>query len=63
MNTYTVKYIQAGSGIKSVKAASASDARMIVESSGALVWEISGGPEGTIKIMDYGTAVKMYKRN
>ena len=59
MNTYNVKYFNGSSGVKSVKASSSSDARMMVESSGAIVYEISGGPEGTVKIMDYGTAVKM----
>ena len=57
MNTYNVKYVNGGSsGVKSIKSSSASDARMMIEASGAIVYEIDGGPEGRIKIMDYGQA-------
>ena len=62
MNTYTVKYVSFGSsGTQSVKADSASDARTIVESSGATVYEVSG-PGGTIKFGSYTDAVNFQKQ-
>lgn len=62
MNNYTVYYVSYGSsGSKSVKAASASDAKAIVESSGATVYEVSG-PEGKIRFMSYTDACNMQRQ-
>ena len=61
MNSYQVRYCQAGSsGGSEIKAASAGDAKAIVESKGNstypyFVYEVSG-PGGTIKYMSYGEA-------
>jgi hypothetical protein len=62
MNNYTAHYISYGSsGSKSVKAASASDAKSMVESSGSTVYEVSG-PEGKIRFMSYTEACEIQKR-
>jgi hypothetical protein len=62
MKKYDVLYVSYGScGTTSKQAASASDAKAMVESTGASVYEVRG-PEGTIKFMSYSEAVEIQKR-
>jgi hypothetical protein len=66
MNSYCVRYIQAGGSCSStIKAASAGDAKAIAESKGnatypVIVHEVSG-PDGAIRYMSYGDAVRLAK--
>ena len=66
MAKYTVSYVGSSSASSTVEAASASDAKAIVESKGNssyphIVYKVSG-PDGTIDLMTYGDAQKI-KRN
>ncbi|MDA7868859.1 hypothetical protein N9A75_00125 [bacterium] len=66
MLKYTVSYVNPSSGNSTIEAASASDAKAIVESKGNsrypyIVYKVSG-PDGTIDFMSYGDAQKAHKQ-
>ena len=61
LRQYTVLYVSYGSsGSKTVKAASATDAKAIVESGGPTVYRVRG-TEGNIDFMSYSQAIEIQR--
>jgi hypothetical protein len=61
LREYNVLYISYGSsGSRTVKAASATDAKAMVEAGGATVYRVKG-QEGTIDFMSYSEAIEIQR--